>query len=418
MTAETVLSLAHYLLPIYQQQPIVIDHGQGARVWDKQGREYIDLAAGIAVAGLGYGDPDLLAALHHQADKLWHTSNVFFNEPALHLAQELVDASTFAERVFFCNSGTEANEAAIKLVRRWAATQQRPPQDRVIITFEGSFHGRTLAATAATGQRKYHEGFEPLPTCFCQVPFNDGRALAQAMVGQSVAAVLVEPIQGEGGVVPADPGYLAQVRALCDRHHALLVFDEIQCGMSRTGTLFAYWQDGVVPDVVTLAKGLGCGFPIGAMLVGPKAALAMSVGMHGTTFGGNPLAAAVARVALQKLRSAALIANVHRQSANLQQHLTAINQRCGGVFAQVRGRGLLLGAVLLPQYRGAASAIVQAAAKRGVLLLQAGPDVVRFAPPLTLSDAECEMAMQRLQCALTDWLSSGADQASQLSRQN
>jgi len=264
-----------YYLPIYRPRELVLERGQGSRLWDSTGREYVDLAAGIAVCGLGHNDPDLHAALVEQAGKLWHTSNIFYSEPPLRLAEELVKASRFAERVFLCNSGSEANEVTIKLVRKWATAQGRPPQERVIVTFRGSFHGRTLAAVTATAQPKYQAGYEPLPGGFRYIDFNDLVQLETAMAAGDVAAVMLEPVQGEGGVMPAAPGFLRGVRQLCDRYGALLVLDEIQCGMGRTGTLFAHWQDEVVPDIVTLAKALGGGFPVGAMLAGPKVAEVM-----------------------------------------------------------------------------------------------------------------------------------------------
>ncbi|HXP02139.1 MAG TPA: acetylornithine transaminase, partial [Luteibacter sp.] len=296
-----------YWLPVYRPRDVVLDHGKGARVWDTQGRDYLDFGAGIAVNSLGHQDPDLVAALMAQAHKLWHASNVFYTEPPLRLAQELVEHAPFAERVFLCNSGTEANEAAIKLVRKWAASKGRPPEARVIVTFKGSFHGRTLASVTATAQPKYQEGYEPLPGGFRYVAFNDTAALEEAFAQGGVAGVMLEPIQGEGGVMPADPGFLKKVRELCDAHDALMVLDEIQCGMGRTGTLFAFSHDHVRPDIVTLAKALGAGFPIGAMLVGPAAAEVMQFGAHGTTFGGNPMGAAVARVALAKIASPAVL---------------------------------------------------------------------------------------------------------------
>jgi len=393
-----------YWLPVYRPRDVILERGQGARVWDRDGRDYIDFGAGIAVNALGHCDPDLVAALTQQAGKLWHASNVFYTEPPLRLAEELVRASGFAERVFLCNSGAEANEAAIKLVRKWAAANGRPPQRRVIVTFQGSFHGRTLATVTATAQPKYQEGYEPLPGGFRYVAFNDAAALAEAFASGDVAAVLLEPIQGEGGVLPAAPGFLQQARELCDRHDALLVLDEIQCGMGRTGSVFAHTQDGITPDIVTLAKALGCGFPIGAMLAGPKVADVMQFGAHGTTFGGNPMGAAVARVALRKLASAEVLANVARQAQALRGGLAAIDAELA-LFEQVRGRGLMLGAVLADAYKGRAGDILEHAAANGLLLLQAGPDVLRFVPPLTLSDAECNEGLRRLHAALRDFRS-------------
>jgi acetylornithine/N-succinyldiaminopimelate aminotransferase len=389
-----------YWLPVYKPRELVLDHGKGARVWDTESRDYIDFGAGIAVNALGHQDPDLLAALTTQAGKLWHSSNVFYTEPPLHLAQELVDASGFAERVFLCNSGAEANEAAIKLVRKWAAAQGRSPEQRVIITFRGSFHGRTLAAVTATAQPKYQEGYEPLPGGFRYLDFNDDAALERAFAGGDVAAVMLEPVQGEGGVLPAAPGFLKRVRELCDAHGALLVLDEIQCGMGRTGTLFAHVQDEVTPDIVTLAKALGCGFPIGAMLAGPKAAEVMQFGAHGTTFGGNPMAAAVARVALRKLASVELLKHVQHQSAVLREALGSLGKELD-VFSEVRGRGLMLGAVLSEKYRGKAGEILDFAAAHGLLVLQAGPDVLRFVPPLNITDEEMADGLTRLRAALS-----------------
>lgn len=401
-TASLLALGQRYWLPVYRPREVLLERGVGSRVWDTEGRNYVDFSAGIAVNALGHQDPDLLAALTAQAHKLWHSSNVFYTEPPLHLAAELVAASGFAERVFLCNSGAEANEAAIKLVRKWATAQGRPPERRVILTFHGSFHGRTLATVTATAQPKYQEGYEPLPGGFRYVPFNDVAALEAAFAGGDVAAVMLEPIQGEGGVLPVAPGFLQRVRALCDQHDALLVLDEIQCGMGRTGTLFAHVQDHVTPDIVTLAKALGCGFPIGAMLVGAKVAQVMQYGAHGTTFGGNPMAAAVARVALAKLSSPALLANVQRQAGALRAGLAQINDELH-LFDEVRGRGLLLGAVLAGVYKGRAGEVLDHAAARGLLLLQAGPDVLRFLPPLNISDTDIAEGLARLRAALRDF---------------
>jgi acetylornithine/N-succinyldiaminopimelate aminotransferase len=392
-----------YWLPVYKPRELVLDHGRGARVWDTLGRDYVDFGAGIAVNALGHQDPDLLDALTRQAHKLWHASNVFYTEPPLRLAEELVAASGFAERVFLCNSGAEANEAAIKLVRKWAASKGRAPEQRTIITFSGSFHGRTLATVTATAQPKYQQGYEPLPGGFRYLDFNDVEALEAAFAEGGIAAVMVEPVQGEGGVLPAAPGFLRRARELCDAYDALLVLDEIQCGMGRTGTLFAHTQDDLAPDIVTLAKALGCGFPIGAMLAGSKVAEVMQYGAHGTTFGGNPMAAAVARVALAKLASPAVLMNVERQAIDLRAGLSRIDHS-RRLFAQVRGRGLMIGAVLADAYKGRAGEVLDHAARHGLLLLQAGPDVLRFVPPLTITGEELADGLDRLGTALTDFV--------------
>lgn len=401
--SDALLRNERYYLPVYRPRQLVLDHGKGSRLWDLDGRDYVDFGAGIAVNALGHQHPALVEALAAQAHKLWHASNVFHTGPPLRLAEELVQASGFAERVFLCNSGAEANEAAIKLVRKWAAARGRPPERRTILTFHGSFHGRTLATVTATAQPKYQQGYEPLPEGFRHVAFNDAVAVEAAMQAGDVAAVLVEPVQGEGGVLPASPGFLARLRELCDAHGALLVLDEIQCGMGRTGTLFAHAQDGVIPDIVTLAKALGCGFPIGAMLAGSKVAETMQYGAHGTTFGGNPLAAAVARVALRELGSPSLLANVARQSAALREALSRLGTELG-VFADVRGRGLMLGAVLADAYRGRAGEVLDAAARHGLLLLQAGPDVLRLVPALNITDEERDDGVARLRRALAEFV--------------
>jgi acetylornithine/N-succinyldiaminopimelate aminotransferase len=390
-----------YYVPVYRPRRIVLDRGAGSRVWDREGRDYVDFAAGIAVCGLGHADPELVAALTEQAGKLWHTSNVFVSEPPLRLAEELVAASGFARRVFLCNSGAEANEAAIKLARKWASAQERPPERRAILSFQGSFHGRTLAAVTATAQPKYQQGYEPLPAGFRYAPFNDLAAVDAAMADGAVCAVLVEPIQGEGGVMPAAAGFLAGLRERCDRHGALLIADEIQSGMGRSGTLWAHQWDAVTPDVMSVAKALGGGMPIGAMLVGAKAAGTLQFGSHGTTFGGNPLAAAVARVALRRIASPGIAANVARQSLALRQGLARLNAEME-CFREVRGRGLMLGAVLDERYAGRAGEVLDRAAEAGLLLLQAGADVLRFVPALNLGDDDVGEGLARLRAALQE----------------
>ncbi|MBB1061644.1 acetylornithine/succinylornithine family transaminase [Marilutibacter spongiae] len=391
-----------FYVPVYRPRRIVLDRGQGSRIHDLDGREYVDFGGGIAVNALGHAHPALVEALTAQAGRLWHTSNVFVSAPPLELARDLVEASGFARRVFLCNSGAEANEAAIKLARKWATGEGRAPERRVILTFKGSFHGRTLATVTATAQPKYQEGFEPLPGGFRYCDFNDLAAAEAAMAAGDVCAVLVEPVQGEGGVMPATTAFLQGLRALCDRHGALLMLDEIQCGMGRTGRLFACEGYGVVPDVLTLAKALGGGMPIGAMLAGPRVSETLTFGAHGTTFGGNPLAAAVARVVLRELSSDAILANVSRQADAIRASLSRIDAELG-LFGEVRGRGLMIGAPLRPAHAGKAAAILDLCVAHGLLLLQAGPDVLRFVPALNIGDADVAEGMQRLHAALRDY---------------
>jgi acetylornithine/N-succinyldiaminopimelate aminotransferase len=398
-SARLIAVAKESLLPVYRQRELILDRGQGSRVWDLEGKEYVDLAAGIAVSALGHGDAEILAALQEQAGKLWHTSNVFYSEPPVRLAEELVAATGFAERVFLCNSGAEANEAAIKLVRKHAAEQGRSPAQRVILSFSGSFHGRTLATVTATAQPKYHDGFEPLPTGFRYSAFNDIDALDNVLI-DDVAGVLVEPIQGEGGVVPATPEFLQALRARCDAQGALLVFDEIQCGMGRTGKLWAHQWSSVAPDIMTVAKALGCGFPIGAMLVGSRASGAMQFGSHGTTFGGNPLAAAVARVALRRLASSSIAGNVEARSQQLREGLAVIGSELDA-FTEIRGRGLMLGAVLSSRFAARGGEILDAAAGEGLLLLQAGVDVLRFVPALNIASVDVAEGLSRLRSAIS-----------------
>jgi len=398
-TRELVATGQRRYVPNYAPKEMILDRGAGARMWDLDGNEYVDLGAGIGVTSLGHGDPELAQALTGQAGRLWHVSNLYFAEPAVRLAEELCEAS-FADRVFFCNSGAEANEAAIKLARKHASLRYGA-EKREIVTFHGGFHGRTLATVTATAQPKYQDGFEPLPGGFRYCPYNDDAALDEA-IGERTCAVLVEPIQGEGGVVPAEDGFLAAVAERCRTHDALLMFDEIQSGLARTGRLFAYqWEEGLLPDVVTIAKALGGGLPIGAMLVGARAAETLGTGSHGSTFGGNPIAAAVARVVLRKLRSPELRANVERQGERLRKRLVALHNEIG-IIAEVRGRGLMIGAVLRGGWAGRAGELGEGCRRHGVLVLQAGPDVLRFLPPLNITDAELDDGMERFEAAMRE----------------
>ena len=400
MAAETstdalVAAGVRTYVPNYAPKPVVFDHGEGSRLWDIDGREYIDLGTGISVNSFGHRHPDLIGAVTAQAGRLFHTSNLYYVEPTVRLAEELVDG-TFAERVFFCNSGAEANEAAIKIVRRHASEAGRGPEEREIITFEGSFHGRTLATVTATAQPKYQEGFEPLPGGFTYCPFNDPEAL-EAAISDRTCAVMLEPVQGEGGVTPSRQGFLRHVQDLCRRHDALLVLDEIQSGMSRTGKFFAYeWESGIEPDVVTMAKALAGGLPMGAVLAGARAADALTVGTHGSTFGGNPVAAAAARVAVNLARSEDLLANVVRQGDAFRLFLNRVNAELN-LFRDVRGKGLIIGAELGEPYEGKAGALVDACADEGVIVLVAGPSVLRLLPPLNIGDEDVNDATARME---------------------
>ncbi len=388
-----------YYVPNYKPREMILDHAEGATIWDLEGKDYIDLGSGIAVCGLGHHDTDLMEALTSQAGKLWHTSNIFYTEPPIHLAEALVESAAFAKRVYFCNSGAEANEAAIKLVRKYAADQGKEMHQREIITFKGSFHGRTLATVTATAQPKYQEGFEPLPGGFtyCQA-FNDPEAIEE-LISDNTCAIMVEPIQGEGGVIPANPDFLKHLRKLCDEFGALLVVDEIQCGMGRSGRLYAHLWDEIEPDIMTLAKALGSGLPIGAMLVGDKAAETFQFGSHGSTFGGNPVMCAVALASLNKINTPEMMAQVETSAKLIMDELNAINEELG-CFKEIRGRGLMIGAELTNELAGQAGAISEAARKEGALVLVAGPDVCRFLPPLTISEEELHEGLARYKAGL------------------
>jgi acetylornithine/N-succinyldiaminopimelate aminotransferase len=402
-TKKLVAIGKQYYVPNYKPREAILDHGKGARIWDIDGNDYIDFGAGIAVNGFGHQDPDLVKALVTQAKKIWHTSNVFYTEPPVMLAQELVKASGFAKRVFFCNSGGEANEAAIKLARKYAADKGRPPEQREIITFEGSFHGRTMATVTATAQPKYQKGFEPLPGGFVYCPFNDFDAI-EKRIGPATCAVMCEVVQGEGGIRPVKPGFLKHVQDLCRKYDALLILDQVQCGMGRTGHLFSHFAEkGVIPDVVTLAKGLGGGFPIGAMLVGERAAETLQFGSHGSTFGGNPMATAVARAVIRKLQSKALRKNVQDRARELRDALGKLND-AHDVFTEIRGRGLMIGAELKGELKGKAGDLIEAVRHHGLLILQAGPDVLRIMPPLTVTKQEIAEGVKRLHEAFAHFL--------------
>lgn len=386
-----------FMVPNYAPAAFVPVRGLGSRVWDQSGRELIDFAGGIAVNVLGHCHPALVAALTEQANTLWHISNVFTNEPTLRLGKKLVEA-TFAERVFFCNSGAEANEAAFKLARR-VAHDRFGPEKHEIIAATNSFHGRTLFTVSVGGQPKYSDGFGPKIQGITHVPYNDLEAL-KAAISDKTCAVVLEPVQGEGGVLPADKAYLEGARELCTAHNALLVFDEVQSGMGRTGELFAYMNYGVVPDILSSAKSLGGGFPIAAMLTTTDLAKHFSPGTHGTTYGGNPLACAVGEAVLDIVNTRQTLDGVKAKSEQFKARLLALGKQYG-LFEQVRGMGLLLGCVLNDAWQGKAKQVLDAATAEGLMILQAGPDVVRFAPSLVVEDADIDEGLARFERALS-----------------
>ncbi len=393
------------MVPVFSPASFVPVRASGSRVWDTQGCEYIDFTGGIAVTALGHTHPELVRVLREQGETLWHVSNAYTNEPVLRLAKRL-EALTFAERAFFANSGAEANEAALKLARR-AALERHGPEKIEIVSFAQSFHGRTLFTVSVGGQPKYAEGFGPVPAGIVHLPYNDIEA-ARRTIGPKTCAVIVEPIQGEGGVIPADPAFLSALREACDAHGALLIFDEVQTGVGRTGHLYAYMDTGVTPDILTTAKALGNGFPIGAMLTTKDIAAHFKVGVHGTTYGGNPLGAAIADKVIELVSEPALLEGVKRRGAALTARLDAIGKRFG-LFKEIRGKGLLIGAELVTAFEGRAKDVVNAAARHGVMLLIAGPNVLRFAPSLIISDTDLEEGLARLEKAVEETVATAAD---------
>jgi acetylornithine/N-succinyldiaminopimelate aminotransferase len=384
------------ILPVYAPAQFIPVKGKGSRVWDQQGKEYVDFAGGIAVTALGHCHPALVKALHEQGETLWHVSNVFTNEPALRLAQKLIDA-TFADRVFFANSGAEANEAAFKLARYYASHRHNPYKSK-IIAFHNAFHGRTLFTVSVGGQPKYSDGFGPKPADIVHVPFNDLEAV-KAVIDDHTCAIVVEPVQGEGGVTPATQAFLQGLRDLCDEHQALLVFDEVQSGMGRSGKLFSYMNYGVTPDILTTAKALGGGFPVSAMLATEDVASVMEPGKHGTTYGGNPLACAVAEAALDIINTPEVLAGIGERREAFIHALEAINQQYS-VFKEFRGQGLLIGAELSDAYKNRASEFHKAAADCGLMMLVAGPNVMRFAPSLVIEFSDISEGMNRFSKAI------------------
>jgi acetylornithine/N-succinyldiaminopimelate aminotransferase len=381
------------VMAIYARQDLVFERGEGTWLITPAGERYLDFASGVAVNALGHAHPKLVAALSAQAEKLWHTSNLYRVAGQEELAERLV-AATFADRVFFCNSGAEACEAAIKAVRRYQYVSGHPERWR-IITFSGAFHGRTLATIAAGGNDKYLEGFGPPVEGFDHVPFADLAAVEQA-IGPETAAIMIEPVQGEGGVNVAPLEFMQALRALCDRHGLLLVLDEVQCGMGRTGKLFAYEWAGITPDLMAIAKGIGGGFPLGALLATSDAAKGMTAGTHGSTFGGNPLATAVGNAVLDTVIEPGFLDGVRKKALRLKQALAAVHDEHPALVEDVRGKGLLMGLKL----RAPSADLVKAALAEKLLVAGAGGNVVRLLPPLNVLDEEIAEATARLSRAL------------------
>jgi acetylornithine/N-succinyldiaminopimelate aminotransferase len=387
-------SATSHLLPVFARVDLAFERGEGCWLYATNGERYLDFTSGVAVNALGHAHPHLVKALQEQATKLWHMSNLFKSPDGERLAARLCEQS-FADYVFFCNSGAEAMEGVIKLVRHYQFSKGHPERYR-IITFEGAFHGRTLATLAATGTAKYLEGFGPPVDGFDQIPHGDLEAVKKA-IGPHTAGILIELVQGEGGVRSAAPAFIRELRALCDEHGLLLAFDEVQTGMGRTGELFAYKRLGVTPDVMSLAKALGGGFPIGAVLASAEAASGMAPGSHGSTFGGNPLAVAAANAVLDVMLKPGFFDHVQKMSLLLKQKLASAVDRYPSILAEVRGEGLLIGVkAVVPS-----ADLVAALRDERLLTVGAGDNVVRFLAPLIVSEAEIEHSVQSLERACT-----------------
>ncbi|HXQ24138.1 MAG TPA: acetylornithine transaminase [Candidatus Acidoferrales bacterium] len=385
MTNREIIALnERYLFAVYARAPLALVLGQGCRVWDADGKEYLDFFASTVVTALGHAHPGVTRAIVEQAGKILHVSNLHHSEPQAILA-ELLCTHSFADRVFFCNSGAEANEAALKLARKFGAEHGDGRFE--VLTALGSFHGRTIATIAATGQEKVRRGFQPLPEGFRYFSYNDVDALEAALSPRTIA-VMIEPLQGEGGIAVPSPDYLRRVRELCDRHGLLLILDEVQTGMGRTGTLFAYEQSDITPDIMTLAKGLGTGVPIGAMLATERVAAAFTVGAHASTFGGNPLTCAVGIAVMHALLEEGVLANCRTQGAYLRERLQQLRAETARI-RDVRGSGLLVGAEL----DGPGATVVDACREAGLLINCTAEKVLRFAPPLIVSRAEIDRAV-------------------------
>ncbi len=384
------------MVPNYSPSAVIPVRGQGSRVWDQQDREFIDFAGGIAVNCLGHCHPALVKALKEQGEKIWHLSNVMTNEPALRLAKKLVD-STFADKVYFANSGAESNEAALKLARRWALDVYGADKSQ-IIAFKQGFHGRTFFTVTVGGQPAYSDGFGPKPGDIVHAEYNNLDSV-KALISDKTCAVMIEPLQGEGGIVSPTDEFIKGVRELCNENNALLIFDEVQTGVGRLGSLYAYEDLGVTPDILTTAKALGGGFPIGAMITTTDLAKHLKIGTHGSTYGGNPLACAVAEAAFDTVNTAEVLNGVKEKADLYLSGLNAINAKYN-VFAEIRGKGLLIGAVLNDSYQGKAKDFLNAAMEQGVMTLVAGASIVRFAPSLVIPNEDIVEGLARFEKAV------------------
>jgi acetylornithine/N-succinyldiaminopimelate aminotransferase len=384
------------MVPNYAPSTVIPVKGEGSRVWDQENNEYIDFAGGIAVNCLGHCHPNLVKALKEQGEKIWHLSNVMTNEPALRLAEKLANA-TFADKVYFANSGAEANEAALKLARRWALDLHGEHKSQ-IISFKKGFHGRTFFTVTVGGQEAYSDGFGPKPGAIDHATYNDLASL-EALISDNTCAVMLEPLQGEGGIISPTPEFIQGVRELCDKHNALLIFDEVQTGVGRTGELYAYMGLGVTPDILTTAKALGGGFPIGAMITTAEIAAHLKIGTHGSTYGGNPLACAVAEAAFDTVNTDEVLNGVKEKSALFMNGLKAINEKYN-VFKDIRGAGLLIGAELTDEYQGKAKDFLNAAIDEGVMSLVAGANVIRFTPSLVIPNEDIQQGLAQYEKAV------------------